>query len=224
MADTIPPKAVPALILKLKADARKANAEARTYEIEGDMGDIQLTGARRIEKDRLAANRYHHVFNYLGSIDQTSVAACMEQLTIWNRVDPGCDIEIIFNSPGGSVMSGMALFDHIRDIRKDGHKVTTVSQGYAASMAGILIQAGDVRVIGKESYVLIHEISTGAVGKIGEIEDVVEFTHKIQDRVLDIFADRSKKKAAYYAKHWKRKDWWLDSTECLEIGFVDEVR
>lgn len=224
MADAIPPKAVPALIKKLEADARKLSAEARTYEIEGEMGELQLAGAIRIERDRLAANRYHHVFNYLGSIDQTSVAACMEQLTIWNRVDPGCDIEIVFNSPGGSVMSGMALFDHIRDIRKAGHKVTTVSQGYAASMAGILIQAGDVRVIGKESYVLIHEISTGAVGKIGEIEDVVEFTHKIQDRVLDIFAERSKKKAAYYAKHWKRKDWWLDSTECLEIGFVDEVR
>ena len=224
MSQNIPPKAVPALIKKLEADARKANAEAYAFELEGAVGDLQLAGAVRMEAERLASDKYHHVFNYVGVIDQNSVSICMSALTTWDRLDPNCSIEIVFNSPGGSVMAGMALFDHIQEIRRAGHKVTTVSNGYAASMAGILLQAGDVRVIGKESYVLIHEISTGAVGKIGELEDVVEFVNKIQDRVLNIFADRSKKPAGYFKKRWTRKDWWLNSDECLEIGFVDKVR
>ena len=224
MGQNIPVKAVPALIKKLEAEAAKANAESVVFGLEGEMGNIALASAKRVETERLASNKYHHIFNFVGAVDQNTAAMCMDQLTIWDRHDPKCPIEIVFNSPGGSVMAGMALFDHIRDIREAGHTVTTVSKGYAASMAGILLQAGDVRVIGKESYVLIHEISTGAVGKIGELEDVVEFTKKIQNRVLDIFAERSNKSATYFATHWRRKDWWLDSDECLKIGFVDSVR
>ncbi len=223
-AQAIPPKAVPALIKKLNAEADKASAEARVFDLEAEMGVLQLSVAKRASLEREASNKYHQVYNFLGVVDQGSVAMCMDQLTQWDRIDPKSPIEIIFNSPGGSVMAGMALFDHIQEIRENGHVVTTVSKGYAASMAGILIQAGDIRVIGKESYVLIHEISTGAVGKIGELEDVVEFVKMIQKRVLAIFADRSHKTAAYYAKHWERKDWWLNSDECLAIGFVDEVR
>ena len=224
MSQNIPPKAVPALIKKLEADARKANAEAKAFEIECEGGTIHLAGLVRGEKERLASNRFHHVFNYVGIIDQNSVSICMDQLTLWSRLSPKCDIEIIFNSPGGSVMAGMALFDHILAIRENGHKVTTVSHGYAASMAGILLQAGDIRVIGKESYVLIHQISAGAVGKIGEIEDVVKFLKLVSKRVLGIFADRSNKPASYFEKHWERTDWWLDSEECMKIGFVDDVR
>ncbi len=224
MADVIPKAAVPALIKKLEAEAAKNAAEAKVFKVESDMGVLALTSAKRAEADRLASNKLNHVFSYVGSIDQNSATMCMDQLTMWSRITPGCDMEIVFNSPGGGVMAGMALFDHIRQMSRDGHKITTRSNGYAASMAGILLQAGDIRVIGKESYVLIHEISTGAVGKIGELEDVVEFTHMIQKRVLDIFAERSNKKAAYFEKHWTRKDWWLSSDDCLEIGFVDEVR
>ncbi len=224
MGQNIPPKAVPALIEKLKADARKANAEAVCFELEGQAGEIQLAVSQRAENVRLASNTLNHVYNYVGAIDQNSVSMCMDQLTIWDRLDPNCPIEIVFNSPGGSVMAGMALFDHILEIRKAGHRITTVSKGYAASMAGILLQAGDTRVIGKESYVLIHQISSGAVGKIGEIEDVVKFLKLVSKRVLGIFAARSNKPASYFEKHWERTDWWLDSEECMKIGFVDEVR
>ena len=55
-------------------------------------------------------------------------------------------------------------------------------------MAGILLQAGDIRIMGAESWLMIHEISFGASGKIGEIEDTVEWVKKIQERVVKIFA------------------------------------
>jgi ATP-dependent protease ClpP protease subunit len=101
-----------------------------------------------------------------------------------------------------------------------------VCRGYAASMGGILLQAGDVRVCGPESYILIHEISSGAVGKIGDLEDEVEFVKMIQKRVNDIFVARSggKVTATKLRNMYRRKDFWLDSTKALALGIVDEIR
>lgn len=219
-----PKAAVPALIKKLEAEAARATQEARVFAAEANTTEVSARTAERTEKEKLAGNEYHHIYIFDDDVSDSSVERCMKQLTIWDRLAPTCDIEVIFNSPGGSVISGMALFDFLQMLRRRGHKVITGSLGYAASMAGILLQAGDVRWIGKESYVLIHEISTGAIGKIGEIEDVVEFCKKIQHRVISIFASRSNKSAAYFEKHWRRKDWWLSSEECEAIGIVDEVR
>lgn len=209
---------------KLDAEAQQFQAEAQKLQAEAAQAEINARTMTRKEQDELAGNKYHRVYVFNDPVYSTSVGQCMTQLNIWSRTEPGCDIEIVFNSPGGSVIDGMALYDFIQTLRRKGHKITTGTMGMAASMAGILLQAGDVRYIGKESYVLIHEISTGAIGKIGEIEDVVEFCKKMGRRVLDIFAERSRKGAEYYAKHWRRKDWWLSSDECEKLGLVDEVR
>ncbi len=95
--------------------------------------------------------------------------------------------------------------------------------GMAASMGGILLQAGDKRVIGSESVLLVHEISFGAGGKIGEVEDEVAFAKMLTQRVLKIFANRTKMTARQIDAKWKRKDWWMDSDEALKLGFVDEI-
>lgn len=219
-----PKEVIPALKRKLMAEAAKAEAEAQIARAQAVASEIQMRDLRRKEAEILANNKYHHVYAFNDAVAENSVGACISQLNVWSRNDPGCDIEVIFNSPGGSVTQGMALYDYLQTLRRKGHRITTVAMGMAASMAGILLQAGDVRAIGAESYVLIHEISTGAIGKIGEIEDTVTFVKMIQKRVLDIFAARSCKTVAYFAKHWLRKDWWLSSDECLKLGIVDEIR
>ena len=91
-------------------------------------------------------------------------------------------------------------------------------------MAGILLQAGTTRAMGSEAWLLIHEISFSAVGKIGEVEDTTEWVKRICKRVVKIFADRSKLSAAQIEKRWKRQDWWISSDDCLKWGLVDEVR
>jgi len=224
--------------IKAEAEARKASAEAAKTEHEAEVARIEAEEAgfalekvkinfdREQEKrDReLAENSYQHIYYFNERIDAGSVKVCMQELDYWDRSAPECPIEIIFFSPGGGVIEGMALFDKITQLRAQGHQVTTAAIGYAASMAGILLQAGDKRVMGHESYILIHEVSFGAGGKIGEVEDEVAFVKKIQSRVLDIFASRSKLSKATIARKWRRKDWWLDSTEALKAGFVDELR
>ncbi len=91
-------------------------------------------------------------------------------------------------------------------------------------MAGILLQAGDVRTMGRESWLLIHQAAFSALGSTYEIEDRVEWVKRIQDRILDIFADRSKLTKAQIRRRWHRKDWWIDSDEALKLGLVDELR
>ncbi len=215
---------------KLEAEIAKVQAEAAAQAVRTEAERLDLEQVRRKLEEELTANKYHHVYVLNESISPSSVKACIDQLNKWVRLSrdkPKREkppIEIVFSSPGGSVIDGMALFDCIQQVRRAGHHVTTSTIGYAASMAGILLQAGDKRVMGREAYILVHEVSFGAGGKIGEVEDEVKFVKKIQDRVLSIFASRTKLSKRQLDSRWKRKDWWLDSDEALQLGFVDEVR
>jgi len=170
------------------------------------------------------SNKYHHVYILSDSISSSSVSTCINQLTIWSRTDPKCNIEIIFNSPGGSIIDGMLLYDFIQQLKRSDHEVTTVAMGMAASMAGVLLQAGTKRAMGAEAWVLIHEASFMAAGSMGNVEDQVEWVKKMQERILGILAKNSKMSVAQIKRKWTRKDWWLSSDQCLEYGFVDEVR
>lgn len=216
------------------AAAAKSAAEARKAAAEAAAAEIGLAQVQRVEAEHLASDKYHHVYQFTGSVGQSSVKDCVDRLAYWRRSDPKQPITIVFNSPGGSVLDGMVLFDYIQDLRRHGTKVTTVSLGMAASMAGILLQAGDVRIMAKESWMLIHEIAFGAIGKIGDVEDTVEWAKRIQDRILNIFANRCKAAGeagtaskpltkSKIEKEWKRRDWWISSEEALEYGLIDGI-
>lgn len=217
---------------RIAAEERKLAAEAEEAEHKAAVAAIaRQKEEEKRERDRAADDFEHRVYTFGTMVSPDSVNACIKTLKQWHRLAPECDIEIIFSSPGGYVHEGMELFDYIHFLRRANHKVTTSAAGYAASMAGILVQAGDVRTIGREAYLMIHEVSFGAGGKTSDIEDEVAFAKKIQDRVLDIFHTRCQETgrpkaltARKIKSRWHRRDWWLDSQEAFELGLVDEVR
>jgi ATP-dependent Clp protease protease subunit len=245
---TVPPKderLIAAEVLKAEAEVRKLDLESANLALEAsklraEAANIraqarhsrayaiitEFTAADRAEDDAQA--RAHDlnnaVYTFDTEVDDRSVKYAMSKLSEWARRDPGCAIELRFNSPGGDVIAGMALFDFLQSLRRQGHTIITVAYGMAASIAGILLQAGDIRVMGQESYLLIHQVRSGIRGSFGEIEDEVAFLSKMQDRILDIFAARSTMTREEIKKQWERRDWWLDSAEALAAGFVDEVR
>jgi ATP-dependent Clp endopeptidase proteolytic subunit ClpP len=208
---------------KAKAEARKFNAEAQTAEAAAAKSIIEQLKAEYEEEKRVKDDDFYRVYRFNSAVEGTSVKACMKQLSLWSRLDPNCHMTVVFTSPGGSVIDGFALWDHIKSLQANGHKFTTVSQGLAASMAGILLQAGDERVMGAESWLMIHEASFGAQGSMGEVKDTVEWVEKVQDRILSIFASRSKMTKTQIKNKWNRKNWWLSSTEALKLGFIDRV-
>lgn len=233
---------VPAYVHKAHAAALEAEAEERRHaarinaanakQAEYAADVAEFVRDREVEKRRAELNNDYNnrLYRFTSAVDVGSAAKCMDTLNLWARIDPGCDIEIVFFSPGGSVTDGMALFDTIQLLRRAGHHVTTTAIGMAASMGGILLQAGDVRRMTRESWVLIHQVQAGAAGSFGEIEDRVKWLERIQGRILDIFANRAagskakkKLKREDFEKGWTRTDWWLSSDECLKHGIVDEV-
>lgn len=206
--------------------AAKARAETRLQNAMAEVAEIEVRRQTFSESVERAQDFHFHVFIYDKEVTDASVKACMQQLTTWSRLDPQCDMEIVFNSPGGSIVSGMHLFDHICALRRAGHKVTTVAYGWAASMAGILLQSGDQREIGAESYLMIHEAKSWNIGSVSQQKDHLDFLDKATSRVVKIFASRSNGKTseAKVRALMTRKDSYLTSEECLKYGFVDAVR
>jgi ATP-dependent Clp endopeptidase proteolytic subunit ClpP len=210
-------------VAKLVAETEKATAETRKVEAEAGKAELELEKAQASRMKELLSDEENYLYRFSKDVNSNSVESCMSKLTQWHRRAPECDIEIVFSSPGGSIIDGFELFDFIQDLRNQGHKITTGSLGMAASMAGILLQAGDVRWIGHQSWMMIHRAAFGAIGKTFEIEDEVKLVKRIEGRIVDIFTSRSKLTTQRIKRNWDRKDWWIDADECLELGLVDQI-
>lgn len=201
---------------KLIAEIEKFNAERDKVLQDA------LFGART-NREKDAEYGQHRTYTFYDSVKQASVEKAMREIGAMCRRDPGQDLKIVLNSPGGSVLDGLALFDFLQVLRSEGHHIEVVALGMAASMGGVLLQAGDVRSIGKNAWLLIHEVSSGAIGNVSEIEDELEFIKKLQDNLVKILAERSTMTERQIKTKWKKKDWWLSATEALELGFVDQI-
>ena len=221
-----------AVLAKARAEAAKAESEAFATAEAAKLQKLAFDMAKREDEKVQFSDRHNFVYRFNNDVNEVSVADCMAVLARWHRMYPNQAFEIVISSPGGSIIDGFALFDFIQEMKRKGHTITTKSIGYAASMAGVLLQAGTKRVMSKESWLLIHEASFGAGGKMGVVEDAVKFVKKLQERILNIYAERASKveggKSAksvrnLILKNWKRTDWWISSEEALAHGFVDEV-
>jgi len=226
--DRLPTAEEAALIVALTA---KANAEARKAANEADVAanTVVISRLAREQQERdmadlLAGDDCNLVYRFIGTVDDASVQLATRRLTAWHRLYPGQPIEIVFTSEGGSVPAGMTLFDVILGLRREGHKVTTSALGLAASVAGVLIQAGDIRTMGRESYLMLHEASFRGSGKTSEMKDMLDWIEIWQERVLAMIVSRSKMNLAEAREKFTRRTWYLDSDQALACGLVDEVR
>lgn len=211
-------------------ERERLQAEAAKLRIEEEQARIALERTRRQWREEEVSNRYRHVYVLTGTIDDHSVDACIERLSTWSRLEPGCPITLVLRSPGGYVIPGFHLFDTLVELRERGHHITTYALGYAASMAGILLQAGTRRIMGRNAWLLVHELGAGTWGKLSEIEDEVKWARALMDRVTDIFVSRSRATNApkkltrsKFQSMYRRKNCWLSAREALEMGIVDEV-
>lgn len=129
-------------------------------------------------------------------------------------------INLHINSYGGSIFAALAIIDAIRNLRSD---VYTYIDGSAASAATLISVAGAKRFIGKNSMMMIHELSTGGYGKFSELEDQAENNKRLMKSIKSIYKEYTKipmSKIDEILKH----DIWFDANTCLEYGLVDVVR
>jgi ATP-dependent Clp protease protease subunit len=159
---------------------------------------------------------------FLGTeIDDYTANTLQAQLLYLDSADPGKDISIYINSPGGSVYAGLGIYDTMQFINSP---VATICTGMAASMAAVLLVAGNDgrRSALKHSRVMIHQPMGGAKGQASDIEITAREIQKLKQELYTIIADHSH---TPYDKVWadSDRDYWMTSQEALEYGMIDQI-
>jgi ATP-dependent Clp endopeptidase proteolytic subunit ClpP len=158
---------------------------------------------------------------YHGEVNISRTALCTYALAQVVR-EKGKAI-LAINSEGGDVAQGLMMHDFIISLRKQGYRVDTFGIGEVCSMALIILQAGERRILAPNTIVLLHEIASWAVGKISEQQDTMAMLKKLEDRILAILSERSGRSRHKIRKLMERRDYWMTADEAVKLGFADEV-
>lgn len=134
----------------------------------------------------------------------------------------GETLEVQINSVGGDVMAGLGMYNMLRNWAGAGRQITTRVTGVAASIASIIMLAGDRREMPSNAFAMVHAVKSGAWGTADEIRDQADVVDKVQASLRNIYVDRMGIDEAK-ATEIMAKDTWLNADECLEMGFVTAV-
>lgn len=180
---------------------------------ERQLNAIAMDVFSRLMMDRI-------IFMGTGINDQVANIV-QAQLLFLESADASKDIQIYINSPGGSVYAGLGIYDTMQFIKPD---VATICTGIAASMAAVLLCAGQA---GKRSglthsRVMIHQPLSGAQGQASDIEIAAKEVLKIKDELYQIIAKHSGQPFDKINEDSDR-DFWMKAEEAKEYGMIDEI-
>ena len=159
---------------------------------------------------------------FLGTeVNDYTANVIQAQLLYLDNADPGKDISIYINSPGGSVYAGFGIYDTMQYVGCD---VSTMCTGMAASMAAVLLVAGaeDKRYALPHSRVMIHQPMGGMQGQASDIEIAAKEILKVKAELYQIIADHSKR-AVEDIERDSDRDKWMTASEALNYGMIDRV-
>lgn len=181
-----------------------------------------------IDKERFGERSYD-IFSRLlkeriifisGEIDDDLANSIIAQLLYLDSINND-DISIYINSPGGSITSGMAIYDTMNFIKSD---VSTICVGIAASMAAFLLSCGTKgkRYILPNSEVMIHQPLGGVNGQATEIKIVAERIINLRNKINTILSKNTGKDLDIINRDTER-DYYMDSNESLKYGIIDKI-
>ena len=159
---------------------------------------------------------------FLGTeVNDYTANVIQAQLLYLDNADPGKDISIYINSPGGSVYAGFGIYDTMQYVGCD---VSTMCTGMAASMAAVLLVAGaeGKRYALPHSRVMIHQPMGGMQGQASDIEIAAKEILKVKAELYKIIADHSGRSVEDIERDSDR-DKWMTAAEALEYGMIDKV-
>lgn len=159
---------------------------------------------------------------FLGTpIDDYVANIIQAQLLFLESTDPSKDIQIYFNSPGGSVHAGLGIYDTMQYISSD---IATICTGMAASMGAVLLTAGTPgkRSALPHSRIMIHQPMGGAQGQASDIEITAREIMKLKNELYQIIAKHSGKTLKQVEKDADR-DFWMTAEEAHKYGMIDEI-
>ena len=167
----------------------------------------------RLLKDRII---------FLGEeVTDVSASLVVSQLLFLESEDPGKDISLYINSPGGSVTAGMAIYDTMQYIKCD---VSTICMGMAASMGAFLLAGGakGKRMALPNAEIMIHQPSGGAQGQATDIKIVADHILKTKKKLNEILAANTGQPLEVIAADTER-DNYMSAADAVKYGLIDEV-
>lgn len=159
---------------------------------------------------------------FLGTqVTDQSANIIQAQMLYLDSVDPDKDISLYINSPGGSVYAGLGIYDTMQYVNSD---VSTICTGMAASMAAVLLVAGEKgkRYALPHSRVMIHQPLGGIQGQASDIEITAREILKLKDELFRIISDHSGMSFEKVAADSDR-DYWMIAAEAKEYGMIDKI-
>lgn len=180
---------------------------------ERQLNVTQLDVFSRLMMDRII---------FLGTeINDYTANTLQAQLLYLDNAEPGKDISIYINSPGGSVYAGLGIYDTLQFISSD---VQTICTGMAASMAAVLLVAGTEgkRYALTHSRVMIHQPMGGVQGQASDIEITARQIQLLKEELYHIIANHSHNP---YEKVWadSDRDYWMTAAEAKDYGMIDDI-
>ncbi len=157
-----------------------------------------------------------------GEIREEMVENIAKELLRLEAANPTEDINVFLNSPGGSVIAGLAIHDIMKMVRCE---ISTICYGQAASMAAVLLMAGTKgkRFISPNARVLIHQPSGGAFGTATEIETTALEITRLKKRLLELVSFYTGQPIEQVAIDMER-DFYMDAEAAVRYGVVDGIR
>ena len=154
-------------------------------------------------------------------VNDVTAGLVVAQLLFLESEDPGKDISLYINSPGGSISAGMAIYDTMQYVKCD---VSTICVGMAASMGAFLLAGGakGKRYALPNSEVLIHQPMGGAQGQATEIQIAAEHILRIRKKMNNLLAGFTGQDIETINRDTDR-DFWMTAEEAKEYGLVDEI-
>ncbi len=154
-------------------------------------------------------------------VNDATASLVVAQLLYLESQDPGKDISLYINSPGGSITAGMAIYDTMQYIKSD---VSTICVGMAASMGAFLLAAGEKgkRYALPNSEIMIHQPLGGTQGQATDIMIHAERIVRIKDKLNTILAERTGQPLDVIKKDTER-DNFMSADEALKYGLIDKV-
>ena len=156
-----------------------------------------------------------------GEINDDMASSIVAQLLYLESVNPGKDISLYINSPGGSVTAGLAIYDTMQHIKCD---VSTICVGMAASMGAFLLAGGATgkRLCLPNAELMIHQPSGGAKGQASDIQIVAQNIQRTKAKLNEILAANTGKSLEEITYDTDR-DNYMSAEEALEYGLIDKV-
>jgi len=158
------------------------------------------------------------------NFDQAATREFAINLFNWSGNNHSEPLRVNINSLGGNPLDALFLFEIFGQLRALGHHLTIAVNGRCASCASWLVQAADKRVIGANSWLMFHQISSAANGNMNAMKAELARDEQLNEQTIKLLCSRSKLTSEQvHAEIDDGKDWWISAEEALRHGLVDAV-